>query len=76
MMKTIFRGEIEPEKEKIPTVFAEIRPDEIPDVPFQKFLYRGKPDDDLNAGDARYESLLYISFSFMYFILPFFLMLI
>ncbi|KAK7497543.1 hypothetical protein BaRGS_00011183 [Batillaria attramentaria] len=49
-------GEIvsEKEKEKVPTVFAEIRPDEIPDVPFQKFLFRGKQEEDEQpATDAR-----------------------
>ena len=34
----------------MPTVFAEIRSDEIPDVPFQKFLYRGKQEEA--SGDA------------------------
>nr|KAG5695073.1 hypothetical protein BaRGS_032566 [Batillaria attramentaria] len=52
----IEEGEIvsEKEKEKVPTVFAEIRPDEIPDVPFQKFLFRGKQEEDEQpATDAR-----------------------
>ena len=48
-------GEVTAEKEKVPMVFAEIRPDEIPDVPFQKFLYRGKQEQEevTPAGDAK-----------------------
>ena len=50
----ISRGEIDAEKDKVPTVFAEIRPDEIPDVPFQKFLFRGKQEEEVKeSGDAK-----------------------
>ena len=52
-------GEVAAEKEKVPMVFAEIRPDEIPDVPFQKFLYRGKQEEEAvtPAGDAKWATL-------------------
>ena len=39
-------GEVAADKDKVPMVFAEIRPDEIPDVPFQKFLFRGKQEEE------------------------------
>ncbi|KAJ8306826.1 hypothetical protein KUTeg_014910 [Tegillarca granosa] len=35
--------EDEEKKDEITTVFADIRADEIPDIPSQKFLYRGSP---------------------------------
>lgn len=44
-------GEGKPKEEEEPanSMFADIRKDEIPDVPFQNFLYRGKKADEAEA---------------------------
>lgn len=36
----------EDKEQQISSVFADIRADEIPDVPFQNFLYRGKKAEE------------------------------
>ena len=34
-------------------MFADIRKDEIPDVPFQNFLYRGKRAEEVDTGNDK-----------------------